>query len=196
LKKDFMWDHYSKEMLEKAIIEETNHHILKVKDYAYKYISGSGTISPGQRTLSDSKTKDKLEDTTLSDALREGAIAASKDPPKMDTSQANKLKKSDPNILKVAINQGEPNVNVILGEQHATEPFLTTIIHPTEVDCFINPKHPFYIVKIGGDTGLYNLYIDFCISLALAQFSAMGSNTPVGPERYLATLDRILRGNS
>ncbi len=196
LKKDFMWDHYSKEQLEKAIIEQTNGHILEVKKYADGYSENKGTISPGQRTLSDSKTKDKLEDSTISDALREGAIAARNDPPKMDKSQADKLKQSDPNILRVAVNSGEPNVNVILGEQHATEPFLSTILHPDEVDCFINPKHPFYTQKIGGDTNLYNLYIDFCISLALAQFSAMGSNTPVEPERYLATLDRILRGNS
>ena len=146
--------------------------------------------------MSDSKTKDKLEDPAISDALREGAIAARTDPPKMDTIQADELKKSDPNILKVAINQGEPNVNVILGEQHASEPFLSTVLGQDEVDCFINPKHPFYTQKIGGDTNLYNLYIHFCVSLALAQFSAMGSNTPVEPARYLATLDRILRGNS
>ena len=196
LKKDFMWDHYSKEMLENAIIEQTNKHIIEVAKYAHGFKSGSGTISPGQRTLSDSKTKDKLEDPALSDALREGSIAARKEAPKIDKDQAQKLKDSDPNILKVAINQGEPNVNVILGEQHATEPFLSTILHPEEIDCFINPKHPFMTEKIGGDTNLYNLYIDFCISLALAQFSAMSSNTPVEPDRYLATLDRILRGNS
>ena len=139
-----MWDHYSKEQLENAIIEQTNRHILEVKSYADGNIDTGETISPGQRTLSDSKTKDKLEDSAISDALREGAIAARNDPPKMDKSQADKLKESDPNILRVAVNSGEPNVNVILGEQHATEPFLSTILHPDEVDCFINPKHPFY----------------------------------------------------
>ena len=50
--------------------------ILEVKKYADGYSEKKGTISQGQRTLSDSKTKDKLEDPAISDALREGAIAA------------------------------------------------------------------------------------------------------------------------
>ena len=70
LKKDFMWDYYSKEQLENAIIEQTRNHILEVKKYSDGNIEDKGVITPGQRTLSDSKTR-QAGKPAISDALKE-----------------------------------------------------------------------------------------------------------------------------
>ena len=69
-----------------------------MKSYADGNIDTGETISPGQRTLSDSKTKDKLEDPLLAMHCEKEQLLL--EMIHLKWTKVKKMKESDPNILR------------------------------------------------------------------------------------------------
>ncbi len=194
LKTDFVWDLFTIEQLEEAIIKQTDGYILELRKIATKFRKTKGELSGAAKKLSDSDIKNRMESDELTKALIEADPKAVEEREELTNAEIEAMKKSaQSTALKISIAKGRPNVEVYMGLHHETEPFLTIKTEPQKILCFVNPKHPFYSQKVGADPELYQLYLDFCVSLALSKWSADKQDVIVGPENYLGVLDLYLR---
>jgi hypothetical protein len=196
LKTDFVWSEYTIEKLEKEIIEKTEKHILELRALANKYRKNKAPMDTAQKKLSDSDVKKRLESDVLNTALVEAELEAQTEFEELSQPDIDALKEASEGAppLKISIGgKGRPSVEVYLGMHHKTEPFLSVKSEPKKILAFINPNHPFYTQKIGGDPELYELYVDLCVSLALSRWTAFQQDSEVTPGTFLSILDKYLR---
>ena len=195
-KKDFKWDDFSFDELDKALgglhggnlvaIAKIGKDLRTAKDKELTSAEIQAELQRLKKLLESQATTDAL--LASHPILQSGVIELTEE-------EEQRLDDEDSPSIDIQINQGTPKLTIKPSyNMHASDDFWKIRIKPAElkIKIYVNTNHLFYQKYCSTSSEANALFLKMISALALARWSANSSTEDVDPDSYLRLLNEYL----